>query len=38
MIVTPADINITFALNSSGPQEQIFISEVTVTGLHPELW
>lgn len=36
MIVIPADITIT-SLNSSGPQEHIFKSEVTVTGLNLEI-
>lgn len=38
MIFTPTDTTITFVLNSSGPPEHIFISEVTVIGPNPELW
>lgn len=37
MIVTPKDMTITFTLNSSGPQEHIFVSQVTVTELNLEL-
>lgn len=34
----PVDITIPFSLNSTGPLEHIFKSEVTVTGLNLECW